>query len=168
MNREIQGIILAIVIVSSIVSIFLLVKGVKGEPFDAIGLLDQNCKLENYPSQLALGSNVTFCIFIENHMYRVEYYKIIYKIGINTTLPNNETPSPEPPLREWRIVLASNHNTTIKVTVPFKPPEKYQLKDKVALIFELWRYNTKLGEWEYSGRWVHLYVTPFLPIIPGG
>ncbi len=168
MDKEVQAVIIALVVVGSVFAAAMILRGNAGEPFDAIGLLNENCVIGEYPSQLTIGENVTLCIFVYNHMDKVEYYKVVYRIGTNETIPSNTTSSPEPMLMEWRFALDNDANTTFKVTVPFNPPEDYWSRDKVALIFELWRYNTSSGLWEYTGKWVHLYVKPVPPLIPGG
>lgn len=168
MDKEVQAVIVALVVVASVFSVAMLFRGGAGEAFDAIGLLDENCKIGEYPQQLTIGGNATLCIFVDNHMGRAEYYKVVYRIGTNETLPSNTTSSPEPALGEWRLLLADGENTTFKVTVPFDPPRDYWNRGRVALIFELWRYDAQAGEWVYSGRWVHLYVHPVPNLIPGG
>lgn len=168
MDKEVQAVIVALVVVGSVFSAALLLRSNAGEPFDAIGLLNEDCVIGDYPGQATIGYNITLCLFLDNHMGRAEYYKVVYRIGTNETLPSNTTSSPEPAVMEWRKVLANNENTTFKITVPFNPPREYWGRYRVALIFELWRYNQDTGIWEYSGRWVHLYVQPVPPIFPGG
>lgn len=169
MDEEVQAVIVALAVVASVfASAMVLRQGTVAEPFDAIGLLDESCKIGYYPTEALVGGNVTLCIFVFNYMGEPEYYKVVYKIGTNETLPTNTTPSPEPVIMEWRLALPHNANTTFLVDVPFTPPDGYAGRDRVALIFELWRYDAGRNEWIYTGKWVHLYVKPVRPIAPLG
>ncbi len=168
MDSEVQAVIVALAVVASVFAAASLLRPEVTEPFEAIGLLDESCKIGYYPSELVVGGNATLCIFVSNYMGHPIYYKVVYKIGLNTTLPTNTTPSPEQAVMEWRGVLEHGGNTTFLVEVPFKPPEAYAGRDRVALIFELWNYDAERGEWVYTGRWVHLYVKPVKPPVPVG
>lgn len=169
MDEEVQAVIIALTVVASVfASAMVLRQGTVAEPFDAIGLLDASCKIGYYPTEALVGGNVSLCIFVSNHMGRPEYYKIVYKIGTSESLPTNTTPSPEPPLMEWRVALPHDGNVTLPVKVPFKPPSEYRRLDRVAVIFELWRYDAERGGWVYTGKWVHLYVKPVQPSAPLG
>lgn len=169
MDEEVQAVIVALAVVASVfASAMILRQGVVAEPFDAIGLLDESCKIGYYPTEALVGGNVTLCIFISNYMGEPEYYKVVYKVGTNETLPTNTTPSPEPAVMEWRVALPHGGNTTFLVEAPFNPPPGYRGLDRVALIFELWRYDAREGGWVYTGKWVHLYVRPVEPMVPAG
>ena len=166
MDREVLAILTAILTAASIMAVIVLFHGVGHEPYESIALLNAQCQMGPYPSQAVVGGNVSLCLYVENHMYHVEYFKVVYKIGVNTTLPTNTTPSPEEPVMEWRLVLGHNDNVTFHVKVPFNPPKAYTSSDKVALIFELWRYEEPNG-WTYTGRFVYIYVHPRISVIPG-
>ena len=54
-------------------------------------------------------------------------------------------------------VLDHGLNTTRRIEVVVgEPPVN---ATRVALVFELYTYNTAEGRWEYTGRWVHLYIS---------
>ena len=167
-SREVQGVILAVITVSSLATAALIVNVVHHGEYDAIGLLNTECKIGGYPSTVIVPSNITLCLYVENHRAEASYYMIVYKIADNQSLPSAETPSPQSPLKEWRIVLAPMQNTTLRVVVPVTTANTSMREEKIALVFELWRFDPSNSTWVYTGRWVHLYVTPTHEVIPGG
>jgi len=50
-------------------------------------------------------------------------------------------------------VLDNGENFTGKITFVLN-----ETGENIALVFELWRYDTAIGDWVYDGKWVHLYV----------
>jgi hypothetical protein len=58
----------------------------------------------------------------------------------------------------WRGLLNNNENLTMKVEIPVRIVGNVS-SSRVALIFELWIYDIDSGNWIYTGRWVHLYVS---------
>lgn len=157
LDDEVFAVLTAIVIVASAVAIAMVVReGYVAEPFSAIGLLDENCRIGEYPRFVRENSTVNLCLFIYNHEGKPIYWKVVYKIGSNRTLPTNTTPSPEPVLREWRGLLNHGSNTTFKIEVGI--PRLQVNVTRVTLIFELWSYDVEAKTWRYTGRWVHLHV----------
>ncbi len=165
-SREVQGVLLAIITVASLLSATIMVKGVHHDEYDSIGLLNSKCKVGTYPSSVVAGSSLDLCIYLENHRNMASYYLLVYKIADNKTLPSNDKPSPEKPLKDWRIILAPFQNTTLKVTIPVVNTTTGSGTGKIALVFELWRYDADNNTWVYTGRWVHLYVKPARQVIP--
>lgn len=162
--EEVFAVIMAIIVVASVFAAAQVLRPKVIEPFTALGLLNENCVIGYYPREVVVGENVTLCIFVDNHMNEPIYYRVVYRIGTNNTIPTNTTPSPEPEIKEWRGVLNQGENTTFKVVVPIKYSGKTNTS-RVALIFELWIYNVDNNEWVYTGRWNHLYVKL---VSPGG
>ncbi len=158
LNEEVFAVILALTIVSSVFGIAMLLRPSTVEPFTAIGLLDENCKIGYYPKYVVPGQNLTLCLFVDNHLGKPMYWKIVYRIGNSSTIPTNTTPSPEPAIEEWRGVLPDKGNTTFKIRIPIAIPKDLANAKRIALIFELWIYSPEQGRWIYSGRWTHLYV----------
>jgi len=118
-------------------------------------LLNEECKIGDYPKIARNNSNLILCIYVANYLGRPGYFKVVYKLTTRETLPTNTTPSPESNLREWRLVLGDNENKTFLVSIPV-----YTLRGetRVTLVFELWLYDNPSKEWIYTGRWVHLYI----------
>jgi len=155
LDEEVFAVLLAIVTVASVFAAAQLLRPEVTEPFTALGLLDSQCKIGNYPRRVVEGRPVDLCLYVYNHEGRPIYYKVVFRVGTNQTIPSNSTPSPEPPLAEWRGVLAHGENATFKVSVAV--PAGFG-GSRAALIFELWTFNTSAGTWSYTGRWTHLYV----------
>ncbi len=160
LDREVFAVILAIITVASIVAVTQMMRPDVVEPFTAIGLLNPQCLIGDYPRRVVLNQRIDLCVFISNYEGRPIYYKVVFKVGTNKTIPSNSTQSPEPPLTEWRGVLAHGENVTFiaSVAVP-----KWFNGSRAALIFELWIYDTTVGGWRYTGRWTHLYVDVVKP-----
>lgn len=161
-DDEVLAIIIALITVASVFAAVNMLVPRTIEPFSSIGLLNEECRIGGYPSEAVVGGSLRFCILVSNHMGRPMYYKVVFKIGGNETLPTNTTPSPMPPLAEWRMVIDDGMNETRIVEAPINPPESIT-GDHIALIFELWYYDTSLHEWRYSGVWTHHYVKITVP-----
>ena len=158
LDEEVFAVVMAIVIIGSILGAVIYIRPMgSGESFVALSILNERCKMGEYPRQIIENSNITLCLSIYNHMGKPIYYKVVYKIGTNTTLPTNTTASPEKPILSWRGVVYDDANNTFLINVPVYVPGNYS-PDRIALIFELWIYDTSRDEWVYTGIWNHLYV----------
>jgi hypothetical protein len=142
-------------VIASTLGIALTLRPGNPEPFTAIGLLNEDCKIGEYPRVVFNGSNIKLCVYVANYLGYPAYFKVVYKLAVTETLPSNTTYSPEQPLREWRIILGHSEEKTFPVNVSV-----YTLRGemRIALVFELWVYDTSINTWTYTGRWTHLYV----------
>lgn len=155
LDEEVFAVLLAIITIASIFAAAQMLRPEVTEPFTALGLLNSECKIGDYPGRVLEGQSIDLCLYVYNHEGRPIYYKVVFKVGTNQTIPSNSTPSPEPPLAEWRGALANDENATFRVSVTL--PSNFD-GSRAALIFELWVYNTTTKSWQYTGRWTHLYV----------
>lgn len=158
-DEEVFAVIMALIVVASIFGIAqVLYKPT--EPFTAIGLLDSHCKIGDYPHHIILGQEVTLCVFVHNHLGRPGLFQVRVKIGDRDHLPTNTTPLDSPIVKEVTRVLDHDSNFTQKITLKLN-----ETGANIALVFELWVYNTTIKDWVYTGRWNHLYVnvTEVLP-----
>ncbi len=155
LDEEVFAVVLAVSIIGSVLGIALILRPENPEPFTAIGLLNQDCKIGEYPGNVPNGSNVDLCIYVFNNLGHTGYFKVVYKIASNETLPSNTTESPTSVLKEWRLVLAHNQSWETPVKIPVYCST---LPCRPALVFELWVHDAGSGGWVYTGRWVHLYV----------
>ena len=158
LDEEVLAVILAITVVASVFGIAMVLRPNVVEPFIAIGLLNEHCKIGAYPKYVVPNQTITLCIFIDNYLGKPVYWMVTYKIGDSESIPTNTSPSPRKPLKEWFGVLDNGENTTFLVKVPIYISKDLEGEKRIALIFELWIYNTTSGRWVYSGRWTHLYV----------
>jgi len=155
LDEEVFAVILAVSIISSALGVALVLKPENPEPFSALGLLNEECKIGDYPKIAINNSLLRLCIYVANYMGRPTYYKVVYKLAHNETLPSKDSPSPEPAISEWRLVLAHGENKTVLVDVVVYDA---WMRGRVALVFELWTYDSASSSWVYTGVWNHLYI----------
>jgi len=165
LDDEVFAVLMAIIIVGSVFAAAQLLRPSVVEPFTAIGLLNEECRIGDYPSKVFRGENITLCIYLYNHIGYPLLMQVRYKIGTNTTLPTNTTPSPMPTMLIFNKMLNHGENNTFRIEVPITVSEGF-VGRRAALIFELWIYNLDQGTWVYSGRWNHLYVEVLESPIP--
>lgn len=168
LDDEVFAVVMAVVVIGSVFAAAQVLAPRNPEPFSAIGLLNQDCVIGDYPTEAYEGDNLSLCLFVDNHLGHAALFRVVYKIGTNTSIPTNESPSPEAPIAEWEFLLEDGGNTTKKVVVPLIADLGGEVSKRVALIFELWYLNPSTGGWEYTGRWVHLYLLVKKPVLPGG
>lgn len=152
LDDEVLAVILALVVVGSVFGVAQIMRPRVTEPFTALGLLNEDLKIGDYPTKIVAGQNITLGIFVHNYMGYPVYYKVVFKIGSNTTLPTNSTESPMPPIKSWSGFLDHDQNATFLINIQVDEP------GRKALIFELWTYDPETDAWVYTGRWNHLYV----------
>lgn len=157
LDEEVFAVLLAVIVVGSVFSIAMIIKPENPEPFTAIGLLNEDCKIGDYPSRVFNGDNLTLCIFLDNHLDHTVLFGVRYKLATNTSLPTNTAPSPSKTVKEWDIILDKYGNTTFHVVVPVNTTLT-NTSTRIALVFELWVLDPYNYTWVYTGRWVHLYV----------
>jgi len=153
LDDEVFAVILAVVVVASVFAAAQEFR--RTEPFNAIGLLNENCQIGEYPSFALTGENLTLCIYVSNQMGIPEAFKVVYRFGNIDALPTNTTPSTAPELWSRIIVLDSGQDSLLKYAFPI-PNSPELIGTNATLIFELWMYNATSGLWEYTGRWVDL------------
>jgi len=156
LDDEVFAVIMAITIVGSALGIAQLLRPEVAEPFTALGLLNQDCVIGDYPEYVFAGGEVELCVFVGNHMGYPLLARVVYKLGTKDDLPTNTTPSNRKPLRSFTVLVPHGGNETFRVRLPI--PEDAPEADRVAIIVELWLYDPERGAWTYSGRWNHLYV----------
>ncbi len=157
LDEEVFAVIMALVVVASVFAIAEVVRPKNPEPFTAIGLLNSKGKIGDYPTQVFPGENLSLKIYLANYLNQPALMQVRYKIGDNTTIPTNKTPSPKPVVKVFETILNTGENETIPAQIPIALGNEY-VGRRVALIFELWIYNTTRHDWVYSGEWNHLYV----------
>lgn len=149
LDEEVFAVILAITIVSSVLSIaMILPKSIEG--FAAIGLLSEEGKIGDYPREVFVGEEVKLNLFVANYMGYSSLFMILGKVGYGR-VPTNETPLEAPPIVTRYVVLCNKCNVTIPVEVVFNEPWINQ-----TLVFELYRYDTSENKWNYTGLYVFL------------
>lgn len=160
LDEEVFAVIMAVSIVASAIGIAVTLSPEIPEPFMALGLLNEECRMGDYPSTVTNNSIVDFCMFLANYMNKPVLYRLDYKISEDGQLPTNKTPLDLKPVMSWYGVLNNKQNTTkpIEVLIYSSSPRR------IALVFELWVYDTNSRNWSYTGIWNHHYinVTPVI------
>ncbi|MEM1526667.1 MAG: hypothetical protein QXH10_08925 [Ignisphaera sp.] len=155
LDEEVFAVIIAISIVGSTIAIALVLRPDIVEPFQALGLLNENLVIGDYPKFVYPMQNLTLGIFVYNHRPYPILVQIRYKIGNSTNLPTNTTPSSSPTIKVFEFLVDVKKNVTQRIDIPIIVDRS---SSKVALIFELWMYDTDKREWVYTGIWNHHYV----------
>ena len=155
LDDEVFAVITAVIVVASVLAAASML--VRQEGFSAIGLLNKNCRIGDYPGFALVGENLSLCIYIANHEGRTEAYTVVYRFASPSQLPTNQTPSPAPQVWNYTVVLADGQETLLHVKAKI-PENPLLVGQKATLIFELWAYDTERGRWVYTGKWAHLHV----------
>jgi len=157
-DEEVFAVILAVVIVASALGISLSVFPRHGEPFEAIGLLNEKGVIGDYPSTLPVNSSLRLNIYVYNHNGKTELFLVKTFIVPRGVLPSNTSWLNNTPTRIFYFVLQNQANTTIPFEAKLDiPPGQY------TFIAELWKLNTINSTFIYTGRWVHLYFNVTAP-----
>jgi uncharacterized membrane protein len=158
------------------------------ERFSELWLLGPNHMAEGYPFNVRVGEAYSIFVGVGNHMGRSSYYHVSVKFRNGTQpLPDvsGSTPSPLPPLYEFRFLVAdeatwesrvtftildaSVHadsafigNVSINgVTFPVSSSAMWDSENTgfyFQLFFELWRYTDEYSSFRYHDRFVGLWL----------
>jgi uncharacterized membrane protein len=118
------------------------------EPFSELGVLGPNQTIGDYPSNVAVGQNVTLYGYIGNHQGGVMYYDLRVKLGNSTTAVNETTWVDVPSVADFRAVLRDGQNSAFPLALSFSQPA-----NGTKVIFELWEFDFSSGSFLYSGLW---------------
>ncbi len=151
-DEEVFAVILAVVVVVSVLGIALSIPR-NPEPFTAIGLLDQNCRIGNYPREVPVGYPIELCVFISNNLGRPALLQARIKISYNGSIPTNTTPLAMDGVLNITVFLPHEGNTTRKFSVTL--PEA---GERIVIAGELWEMDLDSGKWLYTGRYVFIRV----------
>ena len=100
-DDEVLAVLTAIVTVACALGIALSLPR-SPEPFTAIGLLNEQGKIGDYPRVLVAGEPVRLQVFVMNHLGKAAMLKVEAKIGARGRIPSNSTPLDALPARYLR------------------------------------------------------------------
>ena len=150
-DEEVWAVVLAIVVVIAVFSVSqLLLAGRVVEPFSELGLLGKNRKIGDYPTNLVVGDEAFFYVYVGNHMGKPMYYRVLVKLG---TAQTPIDPAPIPPIYIFDRILEHNETWIFPVSIPMDEPA-----NNLRLIVELWIYNSSIGDFQYHSRWTQLWI----------
>jgi hypothetical protein len=159
LNEEVLAVLAAIVLVSAVIAgVQVFNAGRVVEPFSELGLLGPGGKIGDYPKTVVAGSPFTLNIYVGNHEGKTAYYKVLVKLGDNSSTINETTPLSAEPIMEVRAVLSHNSSQTIPVNITL-----YEPATRLRLVFEMWIFNETTGAFSYLGRWNQLWLNVTQP-----
>lgn len=158
-DTEVTAAVLAVITVVAIaVGVEALLPYRMSEQFSELGVLGPNMKIADYPKELVTGENFTLYLYVGNHEGHVMYYRVLVKLGDNTTKISEDEPSDAEQLLSREVILQDGGNWTAPITLSIDKPGLNQ-----RLIFELWIYNPESHQFQYHGRWCQLWLNITAP-----
>jgi uncharacterized membrane protein len=158
-DDEVKTIILIILCVSATVAVYPVIEGKTIiEPFSELGVLGPYGKMSDYPRELVIGQEFSLFLYVGNHEGHSEYYRVVAKVGDQTTNVSDSTPLDKPPLMSWETVLESGSNTTIPIKMSLG-----EVGLNKRLVFELWRYDVGSHVFIYYQHWTQLLLNVTAP-----
>ncbi|MEM2128948.1 MAG: DUF1616 domain-containing protein [Candidatus Methanomethylicaceae archaeon] len=157
-DEEVRAVVLAVVVLAGLVAVSqAITAGRVVEPFSALGTLGPNMKIGDYPKEVLAGDPFRLYLYVENHEGKAMYYRVLAKVGDNSTLVNETVPADLPVLASYDVILCHGENSTIPADIALSVPAQ-----DAKLIFELWAVDEG-GAWNYTGRWNHLWMNVTSP-----
>ena len=127
-------------------------------PFVSIGLLNEKCMMGPYTKLYFEGENISLCLlFYNGYGYPVVLQARYKLVETSNEYPSESSPSPNPSLANYTVVLNPQNNYTLKITIPMDIDVPGSGRN-ITLVFELWRFDPVTDSWVYTGKWVHLHV----------
>ncbi|MEM2454512.1 MAG: DUF1616 domain-containing protein [Candidatus Bathyarchaeia archaeon] len=123
------------------------------EPFSELGLLGPAGKIGDYLKEIIAGSPLHLNIYIGNHEGKAIYYRVLVKVGDQSSIINASTPLDAEPIIDIRAVLGHGSSKVIPVDITF-----YKPAINARLVFEMWVYDELTGLFKYHGRWNQLWI----------
>jgi len=160
LDEEVFAVILGVTLLGSALGVALILPR-SPEAFTALGLLNEEGVIGDYPSRVHVGETVKLHLFLYNHLGYTALFKYQVKEG------DGEVPSEKIPLHDKTILtqgvilLRHGENVTIPFTVVFAKPFTNQ-----TLVCELYYYNPDSRIWEYTGRFVFIRLNVTEAVLP--
>jgi uncharacterized membrane protein len=123
------------------------------EPFSELGLLGPNQKIGDYPKTLLVNQNFSLFLYVGDHEGRAMYYDVRVKLGDDSSVVNETVSLASPVLYDYRVMLTDNGTWLQPVSLSIDRPGT-----NLRLVFEMWVYNTTLGDFSYYSRWNQLFL----------
>ena len=148
MNRQVAIAFLASITILIIVATVQPLLPVREERFSELGVLGPSQTIGGYPTHVAVNRSFLLYGLVGNHEGIVENYRMLVKLGNQSTLVTNATYAVAPVLATyWRIVDA-NQNWLFPMNLTIS-----QSGINTKLIFELWSYDLSTSSFAYKGLW---------------
>jgi uncharacterized membrane protein len=144
-NGYAVSVLIALILVSILVASYYVLLRPPQKGYMTIYLLDSQKKALNYPELLVVNQNNTFNVWVEveNHMGKSQYSEILLKVT-NDTIPL--FPFKADANATYVRTLENGETWETLSTIAINEPGNY------SVIFELWIYDEKVGELQFSGN----------------
>jgi len=123
------------------------------EPFSELGILGPGMKIGDYPKVLEVGQDLHLNLYIGNQEGEVMYYRVMAKLGTREMNVSDENPFDGHVIASYEMVLMNGFNVTMPVILKLN-----ETGTNLRLVFEMHRYDPKLGAWTYHYRWNQLWL----------
>ena len=148
MNRQVGIAVLASITILILVAAVQPLLPVREEKFSELGVLGPNQTIGGYPTRVVVNQSFLLYGFVGNHEGMVENYRLLVKLGNQSTGVTNSTYAIAPVLAiYWRIVDA-NQNWLFPMNLTIS-----RSGINTKLIFELWSYDLSTSIFAYKGLW---------------
>jgi len=151
----ITSIIIGIVIVTGFIIYYILTP----EPgFVVFGLLNDQKKAENYPTEAKVGENISFYVSVENYMNKDFTFRVELLKGDNNTILSSTEPAKNATSYYNTTQITLKHSETWiseMLNVTFMFPGSNQI-----IITELWQKFNNYTEKFYSNLFLRLNIIP--------
>jgi uncharacterized membrane protein len=144
-NGYAVSVLIALILVSILVASYYVLLRPPQKGYMTIYLLDSQKKALNYPELLVINQNNTFKVWVEveNHMGKRQYSEVLLKVT-NDTVPI--FPFKADANATYVRTLENGETWETLSTIAINKPGNY------SVIFELWIYDEKVGELQFSGN----------------
>ena len=144
-NGYAVSVLIALILVSILVASYYVLLRPPQKGYMTIYLLDSQKKALNYPELLVINQNNTFKVWVEveNHMGKSQYSEVLLKVT-NDTVPI--FPFKADANATYVRTLENGETWETLSTIAINEPGNY------SVIFELWIYDEKVGELQFSGN----------------
>ena len=123
------------------------------EPFTELGVLGPNGKLGDYPKEVRVDEKFNLFLYLGNHEGRVQYYRVLAKLGNQASNVSDTQPMDAPIFASWDVLLVNEQNRTMPVTLSIG-----EAGVNLRLVFELYRFNIESAGFVYHERWTQLWM----------
>ena len=128
------------------------------EPFSELGILGPNMKLGDYSREVRIGERMDLYLYVGNHEGTVQYYRVLIKLGDQSSNVSDTDPLDAPVLASYEMILLNESNSTTPITLSVNKPGLNQ-----RLVFELHRLDTASQVFVYHQRWNQLWLNVTAP-----
>lgn len=144
-NGYTVSVLIALILVSILVASYYVLLKPPQKGYMTIYLLDSQGRALDYPELLVINQNSTFDVLVkvENHMGKSQYSEVLLKVT-NDTVPL--FPFKGDASATYTRTLENGKTWEISPTISIGKPGNY------SVIFELWVYDEKVEEVQFSGN----------------